>query len=154
MQPATGESIPPERRRSPLPAERRGRPPAPGSCPARIYAYSSLTSTPTTTSGFLTSTLMPRTVSRITPPTCAEISGDLRGKRLSERLPSTLNVRLPRSFSGRYYLAISRMASIFFSHTAARFTATIPNTFFATSYIPSISQSGVCGSTYMVDCLK
>ena len=48
---ATGESIPPERRSRPRPAERRGRPPAPGSCPALIYALSSRTSTVTVTSG-------------------------------------------------------------------------------------------------------
>ena len=38
VNPATGEPIPPERRSNPRPAERRGRPPAPGSCPALMYA--------------------------------------------------------------------------------------------------------------------
>ena len=44
--------------------------------------------------------------------------------------------------------------SIVFSHTAALFTPTIPNTFLASAYIPSISQDSSRGSTYMVLWLK
>ena len=46
-----------------------------------------------------------------------------------------------------YSLATAIMLSIFFSHTAALLTATIPKTFFAALYIPSISQFSFFGST-------
>ena len=101
VQPATGESMPPESKSKPRPAEQRGKPPAPFSCPALITAASSRTSTVTVTSGFLTSTRIPRTHDRITPPISRDISGEVRGNFLSERFASTLKVFTPASFWGR-----------------------------------------------------
>ena len=72
---------------------------------------------------------------------------ELRGKDLSDRLDSTLKVEAAMRSSRRYWAAVSKMASGVFSQARARETPTTPKSLHRVSKAPSMSQSGVWGST-------
>ena len=78
---------------------------------------------------------------------------EVMGKFLSARLDSTLKVLAAASRSPRYSTAVWSMASLSFAQARARLSPTTPKSLVMASHAPSRSQSSLCGSTYMVDCL-
>ncbi len=76
------------------------------------------------------------------------------GKLLSLRLDSTLKLFARSMSSLRYSLASRVIASLSFSHAAARTMATMPNTCVSASIAASMSAPSSCASTYTVDWMQ
>ncbi len=125
--PATGESRPPDSRRSAFPEEPTGRPPGASVAPAYTKAARVPISTPMRSSGEWTSTII--AVSDATrAPTIRAISGEVFGKRLSLRLASILKLAGLGERDAATRTAAAATRSMSGATTSARETEVSPNT--------------------------
>ena len=148
----TGLSMPPDSIVTAAPLQPTGMPPAASTACAWTYAACSRTSRRTVSSGSCTSTTVLGNASASSPPTYCDSSMLVMGKRLSERLVSTLKLRAAVIASCRYVLASAVMASLSFSQAAARVIVAMPNTLRTASYAASRSAASSAASMYSADC--